>query len=332
MEKITEFFKEFKNRVTNPLFFSFIISWVIINWKVTVGILLYNSKNIGLLQYKNYYDLILDNCSGQNYFWKPLGYAALYTFLFPPLRLIIVSFLSLFKKWTNNLNLRIMGNANVPMNRFIKETERSDKLAKTLEDLYKKDSTIKIQNEKLLKDINELNQKLSGKDGELTDKTDEIRSLSYKLEQFSKLESTAILNGMWRVAASISALCDVRYFDDASNSNKDKKAEILISFYNGKIQLVSEEKEIFEYGELIGFAFNYDLNTAQLILKRKLLFPERLIPFRDSPLLLTYQYLHVHFDEEGNATQMKGQDDVGNYFVYTRDNAVKIETFILPRK
>jgi hypothetical protein len=43
MENINEFIKNFRKRLSSPFFFSFIVSWVLANWKVTIALLWYNS-------------------------------------------------------------------------------------------------------------------------------------------------------------------------------------------------------------------------------------------------------------------------------------------------
>src|ERR1700748_661850 len=102
MDKITDFFKEFKSRLTNPLFASFILSWLIINWRVPVGIFGYKLDELKVDGYKSYADLISKNASTWNYLWYPLISAALYTLLSPLLRMIIIAFLSWIKKASDN--------------------------------------------------------------------------------------------------------------------------------------------------------------------------------------------------------------------------------------
>ncbi len=108
MENITEFLQKFKSRLTNPLFVSFLISWLIIDWRVPIGIFGYKLGELKIDGYTSYANLIYKNASTWNYFWHPLIYALVYTFLFPVIRMFIVAFLSYIKKRSDNWNTEIM--------------------------------------------------------------------------------------------------------------------------------------------------------------------------------------------------------------------------------
>jgi hypothetical protein len=81
MENLSEFWKEVKERVSNPFIFSFVMLWLIYNWKITVAILFMNEKEIILAGHKSiigYLEAQIPNIE----FWLPVGFAALYCILF----------------------------------------------------------------------------------------------------------------------------------------------------------------------------------------------------------------------------------------------------------
>lgn len=91
MEKINSILENIKERLSNPLIFSFLISWILINWDVTVALLWYDPPQVD----KGHYSLIkyiADNTSWWNSIWKPLLFAIGYTALIP----IIKQFVSTF--------------------------------------------------------------------------------------------------------------------------------------------------------------------------------------------------------------------------------------------
>jgi hypothetical protein len=46
IEKPNDLLKELKDRLSNPLIFSFIIAWLFFNWQITVGLLLYKNDQL----------------------------------------------------------------------------------------------------------------------------------------------------------------------------------------------------------------------------------------------------------------------------------------------
>jgi uncharacterized membrane protein len=82
MERIQQAFDNLKERLNNPLVFSFIISWIFLNWKVTVALLWHDSSNDDNSHIK-LINFIVENTSIYNSIVLPLGYAILYTFLSP---------------------------------------------------------------------------------------------------------------------------------------------------------------------------------------------------------------------------------------------------------
>src|SRR5690349_12089557 len=114
VESINEFIKNFRERLSSPFFFSFIVSWVSFNWKVTVALLWYNSK-----LYPNEGDLIKfieTNTSNDQSVWLPLLGAVLYTGV---IRNLVSAFVAFGSKWGGDLNLNILKGSKVPMSKFL---------------------------------------------------------------------------------------------------------------------------------------------------------------------------------------------------------------------
>jgi hypothetical protein len=82
MDKVNSFLDNIKERLTNPLFFSFLIAWILYNWDVTLALLWYDPPKTD----KGHYDLI-KYVSGHTSWWlsiwKPLLSAIAYTVLHP---------------------------------------------------------------------------------------------------------------------------------------------------------------------------------------------------------------------------------------------------------
>jgi len=56
MDKVSDLFKELKDRINNPLVISFVVSWVFLNWRIFVGLFFYKSNELDVDKYKSYID------------------------------------------------------------------------------------------------------------------------------------------------------------------------------------------------------------------------------------------------------------------------------------
>lgn len=90
MENIKEIFNNIKDRLSNPLIFSFLLSWLIYNWEITVALVWYDKSQISAEGCKSIFEFIqykLDNkfCS----ILLPVIIAFIYTLGFPYLKYVI---------------------------------------------------------------------------------------------------------------------------------------------------------------------------------------------------------------------------------------------------
>src|SRR5207302_5085956 len=97
MEKISDFFKELKERISSPLFFSFIVSWLIWNWRIPVALLFYKPSDLIADGYKSYFDVIEKDLHTNYIFCYPLLSAIGYTLLYPLLRSCIEALNTFFR-------------------------------------------------------------------------------------------------------------------------------------------------------------------------------------------------------------------------------------------
>lgn len=89
METVKEFWNEFKERVSSPFFASFIISWVIFNYPIIIGLLFYKQPELKADGYVSYLDLINQCYNSWNMIWYPLITATAYTLILKELLRII---------------------------------------------------------------------------------------------------------------------------------------------------------------------------------------------------------------------------------------------------
>jgi hypothetical protein len=183
MEKITDFFNDVKDRLSNPLFSSFIIAWLVINWQIPIALFFYNTESLKIDGYKSYIDLIASKYSSWNYIVYPLLLAFAYTFIFPFLRNGILAFQAWIRTWGNDLNLKISRKGKVPTERFVQLRKKYLEQTKTLEQVFAEEGRYVEENK-------ELNL-------EKTKLTTQNNSLSADLSNWRSMNDVNVLYGEW---------------------------------------------------------------------------------------------------------------------------------------
>jgi hypothetical protein len=133
MEKVGEFFKNIMDRFSNPLIFSFIVSWMVINWQITVGLLWYDDKLLQNTGCNTIFEFIKDHLNKQDSFWNPLGIALIYTFILPIVKNVIQAFNTWIITWGDTWNLRISKGGKVGVDKFLQLREDHKKRTTILE-------------------------------------------------------------------------------------------------------------------------------------------------------------------------------------------------------
>lgn len=106
MEKISDFLKDFLDRLSSPLFASFIISWIFFNWKVPVALIFYSFDDLKADGYKSFNDLILHSVDTAHGIIYPLLCALAYCFIFPLVKNVLLATNAWYKTWVVTGTLR----------------------------------------------------------------------------------------------------------------------------------------------------------------------------------------------------------------------------------
>ena len=138
MDKISEFIKEFRDRLSNQFFSSFIIAWCLINWEIVIGLIFYKITDLYLDGYKSYKHLIESNLNNNSALYYPIICALSYTFAFPFLKNLILAFNAWIKLWGDNWNLKISKNGKIPMHKYMELILEGKEKNQLLEDTIKK--------------------------------------------------------------------------------------------------------------------------------------------------------------------------------------------------
>jgi len=192
METIKDFFKELKDRSSNPLISSFIISWLFCNWPITIGLLFYKFENLKADGYTSYNDMIFKNHDIGNMVLYPLIIALSYTFIFPWVRASIKLFHAKIESKNETDILEASKSGAIPIKKYIEQRDLLVKSIEQLKEIFKSEEEIKTQNISLNTENIDLQRRISTLEN----------SLSELENRYSIMDNTAsdfLLHGDWLV-------------------------------------------------------------------------------------------------------------------------------------
>lgn len=186
MDRVSDFFKDLKERLSNPLFSSFIIAWIVFNWKIPVVLLYYKISELKIDGYNSYLDYITRNLNDSNAIWKPLCAALIYTFIFPFIRNGILAFNSWVKAWGNSWNLSLSKESKVSVSKYIQLRQAYLERASRLEEVLNEEGQFLKKNKELGDQVFSLQEERN-------------RSLT-ELEKWQSANDPRLLNGEWEIS------------------------------------------------------------------------------------------------------------------------------------
>jgi hypothetical protein len=210
MDKISEFFKEIMSRLRNPLVYSFIITWLIINWRIPIGLVFYTNASLHTDGYSSFFDLIEKNNSIKKFLLEPLVLAILYTGLFPVIRTWIMALHTYVDKWGTDWFLKISKEGQIPMTKYIEmRTDLKQKIAQ-IEELVNTESVIIKQKNSLLLELSaEKNKNI-----ELIEKQNnlnaEAKSHLEALDLLIRKNSVQYFDGNWSITYALPSREEVK--------------------------------------------------------------------------------------------------------------------------
>jgi hypothetical protein len=233
MEKVSDFFSELKERISNPLVLSFLISWCIWNYKIVVGIAFYKQNELKSDGYNSYLDLIHKEDNLKHFLWFPLVFAICYTIFFPLIKIGILAIGAAADTWGVKLNLWITKSYNVPIEVYLNQEEKYnkalDRVAKYA--TAEKELNVKISelesNRITLIDAIELSK--HDHQAELAERDADLLSVNKELEMWKFINSNTFFSGQWYVS---------RRVQGTSSYNEEYNA----SFEGNRVELVQSNQ------------------------------------------------------------------------------------------
>ncbi len=227
MDKFSDFFKSIRERLSSPLISSFIIAWLIANWKIPIGLFFYKFLELKTDGYNSYFDLVTKNTNAWLNLYLPLIIAGCYTFLFPFLRNLILIFNEWIETWGNNQRLKISKERFVSISYLMDQKLEYDKSAK-----------------KLLETIQSINQtegENTRLNGENLDFKQRNRLLEAEINSYKSRASIKTFTGDWKCAL----------FDQNSNTqNHSYKLGDKLRVLENTIIIYNNNKQVKAYNDI----------------------------------------------------------------------------------
>lgn len=185
MERVNDFLKEIKFRITTPFLSSFIISWLIVNWHIVFGVLFYGNQDLIVDGYKSKIDLVNQNHSIDKMLWHPLVGVSIYILIFPFLRNGIQILNGWFSSWGTKATLIVMREGVIPMAKYISVKEGFEQRTKELIKAFAED-------QRLIQSNNKLAEKIQMLEGDRARSIDTLNSIRQK-------SNPSFFEGNWKL-------------------------------------------------------------------------------------------------------------------------------------
>lgn len=161
MEKIQDFFKHVGERLRNPFLFSYLITWLIANYKIIIGLFFYTNDQLKTDGYNSYFDLINKTTNWWTCLWIPLIGATVYTFAFPYFKRFIVLLYTRINQGQEEKTLKILGNGSISTKKYIILRENYKESETRLQNIIDDDIQFMSERTKLNTQVQELTNSLN---------------------------------------------------------------------------------------------------------------------------------------------------------------------------
>lgn len=220
MEKFSDLFKGLKDRLSSPLISSFIIAWLVANWRIIIGLIFYKISDLERDCYKSYIDLIEKNTNLKTNLILPLAIALLYTFAFPFIKNVIIAFGAWIKRWGSKWRFEISKTEPISLSYYLELTEKNTELQNRLIKAIQAATKDELE-------ISRLNL-------ELINTAHESRLLKEQLDRYTQYNQPSTFHGKWRYKIY-----------NKTNDSEDTKYQF------GDIIQINQKLTVFQNGEAI---------------------------------------------------------------------------------
>lgn len=154
METIKELFKQIEFRVTNPLIFSFALSWLAYNWELVILLAYFDDSMLKATGCNTLMEMVGDYLTRKMDYKAPLCVAILYTIFMPFVAAFIKTIQAFAFRLGESGSLKALGDVGLPFGKFTELRDSYTKKKTELDEIVREQSIDK-------KALNEANAKVS---------------------------------------------------------------------------------------------------------------------------------------------------------------------------
>jgi hypothetical protein len=184
-EKVKDVYENIKDRLSNPLIFSFLCSWLVLNWKIPVALIWYDKSQFSGCGCHTIFEFIDWQWETNGTLKWPVIIAIIYTAVIPFVKNGIRIISAHAQKWGENGEIRALDGGKIGIEKYLKLIEKYDDKIKSIEKIALEENKYIEENQKLILQLNEARNNLN-------DKIEENNNIIFSLSDLS------ILNGTWK--------------------------------------------------------------------------------------------------------------------------------------
>jgi len=208
MDDFKDFFKELRERVSNPFISSFIISWLFSNWPITIAVLFYDLKEVNADGFRSHYQLINYHSGWIHSLILPIAIATMYTYCFPYIKSAIKLHNATIKSKNESDILLGTQDQSVSLKKYIEMLNENKATQTKLSSIITEQSVIFEENAQLLANLNEETLKYN----QQIETNNKLMSANAAMANKSIIN---ILKGTWVGKKSGSSLHQIWSFDES---------------------------------------------------------------------------------------------------------------------
>ena len=159
MDKIQDFLKELRARFSSPFFSSFVLAWLIINWKIPIALLFYKLPEWQKEEHSTYISMIQQSVTSYKGIIAPLIAAVCYTLIAPILKNSIRALHAYLDTKGTNWSLTASKSGNISIDRYMQLLDSHTQREANLLKLYNEESKYLKINDELHKNIDDFRNK-----------------------------------------------------------------------------------------------------------------------------------------------------------------------------
>ena len=250
MKKAQEILEMVEGRLSSPLIFSFLISWFITNWEITL-IILFGVDSAPLVdgEKQTLLEAIQSRLSWPNSFCWPFFFAFVYTFANP----FVQSWISSFYTWlTRNTEVR---NLNIIGEKGLIKAQKYIDTKNELYEQYERVQKITEEETKLKNELTDLKKKMQQFEDENIRIQKYSSETSEELRKYKLFTNQNLLNGLWKVTYDREGvITELQYkFKDSQvwvlsldGTHNEHEHNLVFSNFNsdsGRVIMVRENRE-----------------------------------------------------------------------------------------